>query len=56
MKFWEVNEYLQLAANEYFCLKVAQTCGLEVPRCQLAEDGGALVLNRFDLRLLPSAL
>jgi serine/threonine-protein kinase HipA len=51
VKFWEVNEYLQLAANEYFCLKVAQTCGLEVPRCQLAEDGGALVLNRFDLRL-----
>ena len=51
VKFWEANEYPQLAANEYFCLKVAQTCGLEVPRYQLAEDGGALVLDRFDLRL-----
>jgi serine/threonine-protein kinase HipA len=50
VEFWEPNEFPQLAANEYFCLKVAERCGLEVPRCRLAEDGMALVVDRFDLR------
>ena len=50
VKFWEPNEYPQLAANEYFCLRVAEQCGLDVPRYRLAEDGGALVIDRFDLR------
>lgn len=50
VKFWEQNEYPQLAANEYFCLKVAQTCGLDVPPYRLAEDAMALVIDRFDLR------
>ena len=50
VKLWEPNEYPQLAANEYFCLKVAQKCGLEVPSYKLAEDGMALVIERFDLR------
>lgn len=50
IKFWEANEYPQLAANEYFCLKVAGKCGLEVPHYQLTEDAGALVVDRFDLR------
>jgi len=50
VKFWEPNEFPQLAANEYFCLKAAQICGLEVPPCRLAEDGMALVIDRFDLR------
>jgi serine/threonine-protein kinase HipA len=50
IKFWEANEYPQLAANEYFCLKVAEKCGLEVPHYQLTEDAGALVVDRFDLR------
>lgn len=50
VKFWEPNEYPELAANEYFCLKVAERCGLEVPRFQLAQDGAALVIDRFDLR------
>jgi serine/threonine-protein kinase HipA len=50
VKFWEQNDYPQLAANEYFCLKVANQCGLEVPTCRLAEDGLALVVDRFDLR------
>jgi serine/threonine-protein kinase HipA len=50
VKFWESNEYPQLAANEYFCLKVAERCELEVPKCRLAEDGMALVVDRFDLR------
>ena len=50
VKFWEQNEYPQLAANEYFCLKVAEKSGLEVPRHRLAEDALALVIDRFDLR------
>ena len=31
VKLWESNEYPQLAANEYFCLTLAQRCGLEAP-------------------------
>jgi serine/threonine-protein kinase HipA len=50
VKFWEQNEYPQLAANEYFCLKVAQLCGLDVPQYRLSEDALALVIDRFDLR------
>ena len=51
VKFWEANEYPQLAANEYFCLRVAEQCGLEVPRYRLAEDALVLVIDRFDLRI-----
>jgi serine/threonine-protein kinase HipA len=50
VKFWEQNEFPQLAANEFFCLKVAQKCGLAVPPFRLAEDALALVIDRFDLR------
>ena len=50
VKFWDQNEYPQLAANEFFCLQAAERCGLEVPRYRLAEDGSALVVDRFDLR------
>jgi serine/threonine-protein kinase HipA len=51
VKLWEPNEYPQLAANEYFCLAAARKCGLDVPPYRLAEDGMALVIDRFDLRL-----
>jgi len=51
VKLWEPDEYPQLAANEYFCLAAARRCGLEVPPCRLAEDGTALVIDRFDLRM-----
>ncbi len=51
VKLWEPNEYPQLAANEYFCLTVARKCGLEAPPYRLAEDGMALVIDRFDLRM-----
>jgi len=50
VKLWNPNEYPQLAANERFCLAVAQKCGLEAPAYRLAEDGLALVIDRFDLR------
>jgi len=42
--------YPQLAANEFFCLKVAEKCRLDVPPHRLAEDALALVIDRFDLR------
>ena len=51
IKLWEPNEYPQLAANEYFWLTAARKCGLDVPSLRLAEDGMALVLDRFDLRM-----
>src|SRR5262245_13590643 len=51
VKLWEPNEFPQLAANEYFCLTAARHCGLEVPSYRLAEDGMALVIDRFDLRM-----
>ena len=50
VKLWEPNEYPQLAANEFFCLTAAAKCGLDVPPFRLAEDGMALVIDRFDLR------
>ncbi|SRR5258708_3548685 len=50
VKFWDANEFPQLAANEHFCLQAARRCGLEVPPYRLAEDGMALVVDRFDLR------
>ncbi len=49
VKFWE-REFPELAANEYFCLRAAERCGLELPRFRLSEDGRALVIDRFDLR------
>jgi serine/threonine-protein kinase HipA len=51
VKLWEPNEYPQLAANEYFCLTAARHCGLDVPPYRLSEDGMALVIDRFDLRM-----
>jgi serine/threonine-protein kinase HipA len=50
VKFWDPEEYPQLAANEYFCLLAAEKAGLTVPRRRLSEDGSALVIDRFDLR------
>jgi len=48
VKFW--NEPLdQLAANENFCMRAAQLCGLEVPRFRLSENADVLVVDRFDL-------
>ena len=51
VKLWEPHDYPQLAANEFFCLTAARRCGLDVPPFRLADDGGALVIDRFDLRM-----
>jgi serine/threonine-protein kinase HipA len=50
VKFWDSTEYPELAANEFFCLKAAERCGLTVPPHRLAQDGSSLVMERFDLR------
>lgn len=49
VKFWDSSEFPELAANEFFCLKAAGRCGLTVAPHRLAEDGSALVMERFDL-------
>jgi serine/threonine-protein kinase HipA len=50
VKFRDAGEFPELAANEFFCLYAAQRCGLPVPPHRLADDGSALVVERFDLR------
>lgn len=49
VKLWEEDEFPELAANEFFCLSVAKHLGLEVPNFVLSDDGGALIVERFDL-------
>jgi serine/threonine-protein kinase HipA len=49
VKFWS-QPLDQLAANENFCMRAAQLCGLEVPRFRLSESADVLVVDRFDLR------
>ncbi len=49
VKLWEEDEFPELAANEFFCLQVAKAAGLTVPAFQLSDDGGALIVERFDL-------
>src|SRR5436305_1156717 len=51
VKLWEPDEFPQLAANEFFCLTAARKAGLDVPPFRLAQDGMALVIDRFDLRM-----
>ncbi len=48
VKFWDEEEFPELAANEFFCLKAAVQAGLPVPKFQLSDDGGALIVERFD--------
>ncbi|MGM8226025.1 type II toxin-antitoxin system HipA family toxin [Cellvibrio sp. ARAG 10.3] len=47
VKSWG-DDYPQLAANEYFCLRVAQEMGLQVPDVAVSDDGKLLVMQRFD--------
>ncbi|HJZ45035.1 MAG TPA: HipA domain-containing protein [Hyphomicrobiaceae bacterium] len=49
VKLWEDEEYPELAANEFFCLQVAKRLGMPVPNFVLSDDGGALIVDRFDL-------
>lgn len=49
VKGWDEKEYPHLAANEFFCMKVAQRAGLEVPLVTLSENNRFLIVERFDL-------
>jgi serine/threonine-protein kinase HipA len=49
VKSFRPAEYPELAANEYFCMRAALHCGLEVPTFELSEQGKFLVVERFDL-------
>jgi len=49
VKGWNANEFPHLAANEYFCMRVAHRAGLEVPKIFLSENNRFLVIERFDL-------
>lgn len=48
VKLWDEDEFPELAANEYFCLQVAKRLALNVPPFMLSDDGGALIIERFD--------
>ncbi|MVV47096.1 type II toxin-antitoxin system HipA family toxin [Pseudomonas sp. PB120] len=49
VKSFRPEEYPELAANEYFCMRAALHAGLEVPTFELSEQGKFLVVERFDL-------
>lgn len=48
VKAWREDQFPQLAANEYFCLRAASAAGLPVPDFSLSNDGRLLVIKRFD--------
>lgn len=49
VKTFRPEEYPELAANEYFCMRAALHSGLDVPGFELSERGKLLVVERFDL-------
>ncbi|VVN76243.1 type II toxin-antitoxin system HipA family toxin [Pseudomonas fluorescens] len=49
VKSFRPEEYPELAANEYFCMRAALHSGLEVPKLELSEHGKFLIVQRFDL-------
>jgi len=49
VKAFNESEFAQLAANEFFCMRAALHCGLEVPEFQLSQQGKLLVVKRFDI-------
>lgn len=44
------DEFPHLAQNEFMCLSAARAAGIETPRFWLSDDGGLLVVERFDLK------
>lgn len=48
VKSWGAD-YTHLAANEFFCMTAAQRAGLPVPEFHMSENGGLLVMKRFDI-------
>ncbi|UZE01209.1 type II toxin-antitoxin system HipA family toxin [Pseudomonas mediterranea] len=49
IKAFRSDEFPELAANEFFCMRAALHAGLEVPELELSERGKFLIVKRFDL-------
>jgi serine/threonine-protein kinase HipA len=49
VKAFRSDEFPELAANEFFCMRAALHTGLEVPEFELSERGKFLIVKRFDL-------
>lgn len=49
LKAWREEDYPQLAANEYFCMRAAMHAGLVVPKFYLSANAKFLVVERFDI-------
>lgn len=49
VKAFRPDEFPELAANEFFCMRAALHAGLEVPEFELSELGKFLIVKRFDL-------
>ena len=50
VKAWQPDEYPQLAANEYFCMRAAQLANINTPQFELSQNGKFLIITRFDLQ------
>ena len=50
VKAWQPDEFPQLAANEYFCMRAAQLANIATPDFELSQNGKFLILTRFDLK------
>lgn len=44
VKFRDPADYPELAANEYFCLRVVQKLNVQVPDFKLSDDGAVLII------------
>lgn len=49
VKGWRAEDYPELAANEFFCMRAAELAGLAVPKFQLSRGGKFLIVERFDI-------
>ena len=49
IKAWREEDYPELAANEFFCMRAAELSGLNIPNVQLSDGGKFLIVERFDV-------
>lgn len=47
VKSWG-DEYKELALNEYYCMKIVQGAGVEVPEFYISDDEKLFIMKRFD--------
>ncbi len=49
VKSWG-DEYPHLALNEFYCMKVVKSAGIEVPEFYLSDDNKLFIMKRFDIK------